>query len=409
MKFNEFKPLNEGLKNPKDNPCWKGYHPVGTKKKGGKTVPNCVPNANEAMNAAQQAAIAIAKKKEKKVSEAQFNSKQEVIDHFVKQGKSAAAGASAWERGWRGHTPKKKELKQPVRSYHDDLDDKRYRETNEDWQKVNKHDKTDGMSSKAVKAYRRENPGSKLKTAVTTKPSKLKAGSKDAKRRKSFCARMSGVKGPMKDEKGRPTAKAKALSRWNCESVEDLEQMLAEAALGVAEKRPKRPGSRPDRGHEPAPRYKAYCDACDRPKSQCVCDKEDLEEHKKGVRAMKYTKKAKGAIDPLEKQKEAPGRKVVGPKKVKQADADLKESSSCQFCGSTDHTSLDESGKASRSLCLSSKPDSELGASQLASCKSQGLRAREGKKSHKIGKTRVTVGGKKLKGKEYGGNLPDWS
>lgn len=89
-------------------------------------------------------------------------------------------------------------------------------EINEDWQKANKKDKTDGMSSKAVKAYRRENPGSKLKTAVTTKPSKLKKGSKDAKRRKSFCARMSGNKGPMKDEKGRPTPKAKALSRWNC-------------------------------------------------------------------------------------------------------------------------------------------------------------------------------------------------
>ena len=86
----------------------------------------------------------------------------------------------------------------------------------EDWQKANKKDKTDGMSKKAVKAYRREHPGSKLQTAVTTKPSKLKAGSKDAKRRKSFCARMSGNKGPMKDEKGRPTPKAKALSRWNC-------------------------------------------------------------------------------------------------------------------------------------------------------------------------------------------------
>ena len=87
----------------------------------------------------------------------------------------------------------------------------------EDWNKVNHRDKTDGLSQKAVNAYRRENPGSKLKTAVTTKPSKLKAGSKDAKRRKSFCARMSGNKGPMKDEKGRPTPKAKALSRWNCE------------------------------------------------------------------------------------------------------------------------------------------------------------------------------------------------
>lgn len=87
----------------------------------------------------------------------------------------------------------------------------------EDWNKVNRQDKTDGLSQKAVNAYRRENPGSKLKTAVTTKPSKLKPGSKDAKRRKSFCARMSGNKGPMKDEKGRPTPKAKALRRWNCE------------------------------------------------------------------------------------------------------------------------------------------------------------------------------------------------
>ena len=99
---------------------------------------------------------------------------------------------------------------------------------NEDWNKVNHHDKTDGLSQKAVNAYRRENPGSKLKTAVTTKPSKLKAGSKDAKRRKSFCARMSGNKGPMKHEKGRPTPKAKALSRWNCESVEAMVDMIME-------------------------------------------------------------------------------------------------------------------------------------------------------------------------------------
>ncbi len=54
--------LTEGLKDPKDNPCWKGYKPVGTKKKGGRTVPNCVPTS-EAVSAAQQAAIAIAKKK----------------------------------------------------------------------------------------------------------------------------------------------------------------------------------------------------------------------------------------------------------------------------------------------------------------------------------------------------------
>ena len=65
--------------------------------------------------------------------------------------------------------------------------------------------------------------------------------------------------------------------------------------------------------------------------------------------------------------------------------------------------------KASRSLCISTKSDAELGASNLASCKSQGLRARDGKKSHKVGNKRVTVGGKKVKGKKYGGKLPDWS
>lgn len=65
--------------------------------------------------------------------------------------------------------------------------------------------------------------------------------------------------------------------------------------------------------------------------------------------------------------------------------------------------------KASRTLCKSSKPNSELGASQLASCKSQGFRRRDGKKSHKVGKSRVKVGGKKIKGAKYGGPLPDWS
>jgi hypothetical protein len=145
------------------------------------------------------------------ITEAQFNSKQEVIDHFVRQGKSAAAGAAAWERGWRGSKPKAKPAKPPVRSYHDDLDDKRYGETNE--------------------------------------------------------------------------------------STEE----------------------------------------------------------------------------PF-----------------------------CEECGG----SLWEAGKASRSLCLSSKPNNELGASQLSSCKSQGLRARETNKKHTIANKRVKIKGKKVRGHEYGGPLP---
>ena len=84
------------------------------------------------------------------------------------------------------------------------------------WTRSEGKSKSGGLNEKGVASYRRENPGSKLKMAVTTKPSKLDPNSKDAKRRKSFCARMSGVKGPMKDEKGRPTRKALALKKWNC-------------------------------------------------------------------------------------------------------------------------------------------------------------------------------------------------
>jgi len=68
--------------------------------------------------------------------------------------------------------------------------------------------------------------------------------------------------------------------------------------------------------------------------------------------------------------------------------------------------SLAEAWKASRELCLS--PKKNIGASAEASCKSQGLRAREGEKSHLIGDKRVTMGGNKIKGKQYGGEIPDY-
>ena len=84
------------------------------------------------------------------------------------------------------------------------------------WQTSKGKSKSGGLNAKGVASYRRENPGSKLQMAVTTKPSKLKKGSKAAKRRKSFCARMSGVNGPMKKPNGKPTRKALALRKWNC-------------------------------------------------------------------------------------------------------------------------------------------------------------------------------------------------
>ena len=74
----------------------------------------------------------------------------------------------------------------------------------------------------------------------------------------------------------------------------------------------------------------------------------------------------------------------------------------------SDETAVAEE-PASRDLCTSGKPDSALGASQLASCKSQGYRSRDGGKSHKVGSERIKVRGKRIKGKKYGGPLPDWS
>jgi hypothetical protein len=88
----------------------------------------------------------------------------------------------------------------------------------EAWQKANKKDRTAGMSQKAVKAYRREHPGSKLKTAVTTKPSKLKKGSKASKRRKSYCSRSRGQMKMHNISCAKTPDKAicKARRRWNC-------------------------------------------------------------------------------------------------------------------------------------------------------------------------------------------------
>jgi hypothetical protein len=84
------------------------------------------------------------------------------------------------------------------------------------WQRKEGKNPKGGLNAKGVASYRAANPGSKLKMAVTTKPSKLKPGSIAANRRKSFCARMGGMPGPMKKPNGKPTRKALALKKWNC-------------------------------------------------------------------------------------------------------------------------------------------------------------------------------------------------
>ena len=87
------------------------------------------------------------------------------------------------------------------------------------WTRKEGKSKSGGLNAKGVASYRKANPGSKLKTAVTTKPAKLKKGSAAANRRKSFCARMSGMKKKLTSAKTArdPDSRInKSLRKWNC-------------------------------------------------------------------------------------------------------------------------------------------------------------------------------------------------
>ena len=147
-----------------DEKCWKGYEKKGMKTMFGKRYPNCV---------------------KKKVGESMVNWRDEIgyegKDDVKKLSEDDMKGMSVKS----GH-------KRPTKS-------------------------GAGMTQKGVEAYRRRNPGSKLKTAVTTKPSKLKKGSKAANRRKSYCARSAGqMKKFPKAAKDPNSRLRQARRRWNC-------------------------------------------------------------------------------------------------------------------------------------------------------------------------------------------------
>jgi hypothetical protein len=188
MKATEF--IVEGVAGPKN--CWPGYRKTGTQPGTGK-------NKGKRVNDCEKI-----KKEDVEELEQEFGMIENIIEQIADQ--NAVDIDLVWE----------------------DLsslsDDELYvfavtsTPINEDWQKTNKRDKTDGMSRKAVNAYRRENPGSKLKTAVTTKPSKLKRGSKASKRRKSYCSRSRGQMSMHNISCAKTPDKAicKARRRWNC-------------------------------------------------------------------------------------------------------------------------------------------------------------------------------------------------
>ncbi len=184
--------IDEGQK------CWKGYEKKGTKKMFGKTYNNCVKKEEVESNIGGGNLKKLVGKATKRV-DADVDG-----DVDSKDMKSPETGEFV-------PSTSGKKLKPKVRFEQSDWRE----ELGEDWQKVNKSDKTDGMSKKAVAAYRRENPGSKLKTAVTGDP---KPGSKDAKRRKSFCARSKGQQDMHNIDCSKTPDKpvCKARRRWKC-------------------------------------------------------------------------------------------------------------------------------------------------------------------------------------------------
>ena len=167
------------IKQRLDPKCWTGKHKEGTKIKGGVRVNNCVPNES--------------------ITE-ELNKQFDVIEEMVLQlAEEHEVDADViWE------------------DFEAVDDDELYEAA---WQKKSGKNKNGGLNKKGVASYRREHPGSKLQTAVTTKPSKLKPGSKAAKRRKSFCARMKGMKKHRTGAKTKrdPNSRInKSLRNWNC-------------------------------------------------------------------------------------------------------------------------------------------------------------------------------------------------
>jgi hypothetical protein len=218
--------INEIRKGAKDSngvtKCWPGHHAEGTKKgRNGGQVRNCVPNesieeSDDNEGRCMQCGMKDCKcpgdsckckpiagwepgkgfkKAMEEDAEAQFDMIEDMVESLAEQ-----RGVDA-EQIW-----------EDLEAF----DDETLLNESAAWHRKAGKSAKGGLNRKGVASYRAEHPGSHLQMAVTTKPSKLKAGSKAAKRRKSFCARMSGVKGPMKKPNGKPTRKALALRKWHC-------------------------------------------------------------------------------------------------------------------------------------------------------------------------------------------------
>ena len=167
--------------------CWKGYRAYGMKKKGNRMVPNCKPVGEETVHEGRIVRAAI--RAIDKTNPPLLNSKRRKIVDALRR----------------------KEISDTVkRNAKKSYSGKAAADVKEDWQKKSGKNPEGGLNEKGSKSYERQNPGSDLK-----RPSK-KVGNP---RRKSFCARMSGMKKKLTSKKtaNDPDSRInKSLRAWNC-------------------------------------------------------------------------------------------------------------------------------------------------------------------------------------------------
>lgn len=231
-----------------DEACWAGYEKKGMKTMFGKRYPNCVKKESLdeyiAKNECPECGGHM-------VSEDKLTEEKDACYHKVKSRysvwpsayasgalvKCRKAGADNWGNKTKKENVELKSFKSFINEAANpaqqaaiaiDMKKKGIKPKNEEveeldevaaWQRKEGKNPEGGLNRKGVESYRRENPGSKLSTAVTTEPSKLKPGSKSANRRKSFCARMSGMKRRLTSAKtaNDPDSRInKSLRKWNC-------------------------------------------------------------------------------------------------------------------------------------------------------------------------------------------------
>jgi len=203
ISFKDF--LDEAEKMKGKDPCWSGYEMIGMKMKNGRKVPNCVPKNEGFVSDAQRKAVWATRKDGGKGHPDNKKTNEEIENHFdlIEQ----MVEQIALDDGIDSET---------LWEMLEEVSDEELFEYAID--KKGHKSSEGGLTQKGVDYYNRKTGGN-LQTAVTTPPSKLDPDSKAAKRRKSFCARMGGMKKRLTSAKTArdPDSRInKPLRKWNC-------------------------------------------------------------------------------------------------------------------------------------------------------------------------------------------------